>query len=350
MSILRTGLLLSALIASPVLAEDIVVLLPQSGPAAKAGSAVRDGLLAGYYQTGGHRNTSLVLNFRDTGSQNHIKTILDSAMTPDTRLVIGPLLRDQVSAVLASPPSAPVLALNDVDHLAVPGVWEFALSPDDEMAPLAEAMKQDGIQRVRILMQADESGERLRQAFEMAWESRNGQLLPAFALQESNQGGISASLRQLLASPDTARTQAFFLASPSLALQVMPLLAFYQKQPQKVYTTSPAFDEIAPALQRRDLNGLRFCGAPWSMENRWPEQPLLAAASPPDSGSFNRLQAFGADAWSLQRLLPARKPLTLGLRTGNIALDANGLQRTPVCMEILDGTPRPLTPNLRTSR
>ena len=45
MSVKRFGLCLMALLATPAPAGEIAVLLPQSGPAAKAGQAVRDGLL-----------------------------------------------------------------------------------------------------------------------------------------------------------------------------------------------------------------------------------------------------------------------------------------------------------------
>lgn len=350
MSVYRTGLLLLALLASTARAEDIIVLLPQTGHAAKAGAAVRDGLLAAYYQTGGARNASLALIFRDSGTPPDPGAQIASSLTPETRLVIGPLLRDQVSALLASPPAVPVLALNQAGGLQVPGIWEFALTPEDELGPLADLMRQEGIQRVRILLQPDEAAQRIRQSFEMAWEARGGQVLPAHTFQEGEQGGISASLRQMIADPQGSRAQAYFLASPGLALQVLPLLAFYQKKPAPVYSVSGAFDETAPLLQRRDLNGLRFCAPPWIIENRWPEQTLLATSSPPESGSYNRLHAFGADAWSLQRLLPARKPHQLSLRTGRMTLDPQGLQRTPECMEIQDGTPRPVTPGQRPGR
>jgi outer membrane PBP1 activator LpoA protein len=350
MSVIRTGLLLAALASAAANAEEIAVLLPQTGAAAKAGTAVRDGLLAAYYQAGGAENTSLALNFRDSGAMVQVSPALDTLLTPSTRLLIGPLLREHVSELLASPPAVPVLALNRMPGRNTPGIWQFALAPEDEIAPLAAQMKRSGISRVRILMQPDEAGERVRQAFEMAWEAAGGQLLPPFALLESAEGGISASVRQLLAESQAARAQAFFLASPSLATQVLPLLAFYQKQPLPVYSTSAAFDEIAPLLQRRDLNGLRFCGLPWVLDNRWPEQPVLSAVTPPESGSYNRLYAFGADAWSLQQLIPLRKPASAALRTGLINLDSAGLQRIPACMEIQDGIPRPLASDGRTGR
>ncbi|RZU35365.1 putative lipoprotein LppC [Fluviicoccus keumensis] len=350
MSVIRSGIMLAMLLAGSANAEEIAILLPQSGPAAKAGMAVRDGLLAAFYQSDGAHSGGPRLNFRDSGAMVQVSPALDTLLTPSTRLLIGPLLRDQVAELLAAPPAVPVLALNRIPGKQVHGIWQFALSPEDEIAPLIGQLRQDGVQRVRILLQADDADERLRSAFETAWLAQGGQLLPAYALQESEQGGISASLRQLLAEPQTNRTQAFFLASPSLAVQVMPLLAFYRKTPIPVYSGSLAFDEIAPMLQKRDLDGLRFCGTPWILENHWPEQPVINAVSPPESGSFNRLYAFGADAWFIQQLLPINKSITPALRTGHIHLDEEGLLRTPTCMEIQDGIPHALTPGGRTSR
>lgn len=350
MSVKCSGFCLIAVMAVPAAAGDVLVLLPQTGPAAKAGTAVRDGLLAGYYQTGGARNASLVLQFRDTATPTPVPTLIENALTPATRVVIGPLLREQVAELTASPPPVPVLALNRVENASTPGIWEFALSPEEEMPPLVNLMRQEGITQPHILMLADEPGERLRQSFQSAWTTTGGQPPPVHVLTENEQGGISASVRQLLQLPPARRPRALFLASPQLAVQLLPLLAFYQQQPVPVYTTSTAFDEIAPALQRRDLNGLRFCGTPWLTDNRWPEKTVLDAAATPESGSFNRLHAFGADAWHLQALLPAPKPISQPLRTGRIDLDPHGLKRTPLCMEILDGTATALTPGARPGR
>lgn len=321
---------------SSIYAADIAIVLPLSGSAAKAGQTIKDGLVANYYQSLADGKTSPVLRFYDSNT-NDLSRLLDKAITPDTQLMIGPLLKEQVNQVLANPPSVPVLALNKNAEQNVHGIWQFALSPEDELEPLIDTMRQAGIKQVRVLRQSDEGSLRLSQSFEQAWQAQGGSVIPAYVLQDGAQGGISASVRQLLADNQTKKTQAFMLATPSLALQVIPLLRFYQQQPLPVYSSASAYDSLAPLLQRQDLEGLRFCGLPWELNGNWPEQDSLAVYAPPESGSYSRLLAFGADAWQLSHLIPPIKTVTLPARTGVLTLSSDGLQRQPLCAEVTHG-------------
>ena len=98
------------------------------------------------------------------------------------------------------------------------GVWQFALAPEEETLPLVTLMRQSGIQRVRTLMQADANSERLRQSFEQLWKAQGGELLPAYILKSTDTDGLTTNIKQLLAEPQTAQAQAFYLASPQLSL------------------------------------------------------------------------------------------------------------------------------------
>ncbi len=334
----KRSLLLGALSALPLYAAgaEMAVMLPFSGPNAKAALAVRDGLVAAYYQASPEEKASTALRFHDTPADRPLPPLFAAAVERDTRAVIGPLLKEQVASVTAAPPDLPVLTLNRAGS-AAHGVWQLSLSPDDEMPALARQLQQDGIRRVSILMGPDEASDRLRQAFIMAWEAANGEVRSMHVLQDSKDGGISAAFRQLLGGAGLGTAQALVVVTPGLTPQVQTLLPYYRRTPLPVYTVSTAFDEEAPMVQRRDLDGVRLCSLPWNLGSRWAENLVLHSIAPPESGGYNRLMAMGGDAWQLAGMLPATRPVQIAARTGLINLDRDNLIRTPVCMEIQDG-------------
>jgi outer membrane PBP1 activator LpoA protein len=313
-------------------AADISVLLPLTGSTAKASESIRDGLLASYYQALTLDKASPSLHFYDTTPYTDLKPLLDIAITPETTLVIGPLLKEHVNQLLENAPNVPVLALNRINTTNGGGVWQFALAPEEETLPLIKIMKQAGIQRVRTLLQADANSERLRQSFEQQWIAQGGDLLPIYKLTQTDNDGLTRSIKKLLAEPETARAQAFYLASPQLSLYAMPLLNFYQRTPIPVYSSSQSYDADKSQLERQDLNGLHFCGLPWLIApQKWQDTG--------DNTSINsdRFYAFGADAWTVSEQLTHAKKYPIAGRTGLLNLIDGQVQRTPLCAEVMDG-------------
>ena len=319
-------------------AAEISVLLPLTGAAAKASESVRNGLLAAYYQAASPNKASDTLVFYDAAPYQDIIQLLPQAVTPNTRLIIGPLLKENLSQLMYNPPTVPVLALNRVNPSNGGSIWQYALAPEEELLPQIQLMKQQGIQRVRVLTLTDANSERLRQGFEQAWQADGGQLLPTYTLTQTSQDGLTQSIKKLLADPHTRSAQAFYLASPQQALYIMPLLNFYQRHPLPVYSASQSYDAEKTLLERQDLNGLRFCGLPWVIQpERWPANQALRDNFNPESSSYDRLAAFGADAWMISQHLerPVKHPLNG--RTGTLVLSAGQVQRTPVCAEVIHG-------------
>ena len=316
-------------------AADISVLLPLTGATAKASESIRDGLLAGYYQALAVDKASPSLHFYDTTPYPDLKPLLDIAINEDTAFVIGPLLKEHVSQLLEHTPNIPTLALNRVNNTNGGGVWQFALAPEEETLPLVTLMRQSGIQRVRTLMQADANSERLRQSFEQLWKAQGGELLPAYILKSTDTDGLTTNIKQLLAEPQTAQAQAFYLASPQLSLYALPLLNFYQRTPIPVYSGSQSYDAEKSQLERQDLNGLRFCGLPWLITpQKWQDSSEVLSIN---KANYDRLYAFGADAWTVSQQLNNPKKHPIAGRTGLLNLINGQVQRTPVCAEVMDG-------------
>ncbi len=104
---------LKAVKVEPIYASEIAVLLPLSGRLARTGNAVKNGIMAAYYndveQENSERNLPR-LRFIDTNESSPQSLI---EQIGETKFVIGPLLKETVDSLIPIlPPSINVLALN----------------------------------------------------------------------------------------------------------------------------------------------------------------------------------------------------------------------------------------------
>lgn len=332
--------------------EEIAVLLPQKGRLTQVGQSLRDGLLAAYYQDSLTRTDTPRLRFYDS-SDTPAPELVVTAASQGASIVIGPLDREQVQALLnkGSPPIT-VVALNRGDG-SQPNVLQMALAPEDEILTLARWMRERGIHQPHVLSQAgDTNASRFVRLFEEVWQPADGKL-PHHLLDGSQKGGIAATVKSL--GDQARKADGFFLASPALAGQVQPAMTYYGLN-IPLFSLSTAWEPSADISTRQDLDGLAFCGMPWLLADERPEQQALYQAQPRPQANHDRLYALGADAWTVASALPrVRAGHPLSLRTGQLRLNEQGqLVRLPTCAEIRHGMatvmlvpPDPDQPNLR---
>lgn len=333
------------------LPERIALLLPQSGRMAKAAETIRDGFLAAYYQDisqGIAQNSASpsapVLDFYDSDNGN-ILALVQQARANGATLIVGPLDRERVEALVQAGPSpVPILALNNIEPGAAQ-IYQFALSPEDEVQRLAARMESQKISRPLILRATDDASLRQQRLFQAAWQQRHAQPLTVASLDASRKGGLVVSVREALANNMNNKGQhdALFLASPTLASQVLPALLYYKSR-LPLFSLSSAWTPTPDGSSQRDLEGLRFCDLPWLLDAPRPEQTALYQSFSPPASSYDRLYAFGADAWTLARewsALTDGEPLKL--RSGQVQADSTWhLRRIPTCAEVRNGIATPL--------
>lgn len=342
---LRTSSLLSALFASSTAfaaPPHIALLLPQSGRMAKAAESIRDGFLAAYYQDTATAADSPALRFYDSDSADII-TLVNQARADGAGLIIGPLDRERLEPLIKAGTAAiPLLALNSVDGSA-DNIYQFALSPEDEILRLVTWMRESKIRQPLILATADEASQRQLRIFAAIWQSGGGSAPKILTLDPARKGGVVAEIKEL--SRSSARQDALFLASPALARQIQPALTYYHN-PVPLYSSSAAWDPTADASGQKDLDGLHFCDLPWMLEPAREEQTALYSSFGRPSSGYDRLYAFGADAWTLTRQWQALQDgEAISLRSGVVRADhAHRLRRTMSCAEVRNGTANPVGP------
>lgn len=347
----------------------IAVLLPFSGPLAEAGQAVRDGMLAAHFRTGG----AAQLRFYDTGARNaqQILLLYQQAVKDGAQQVIGPLTKEAVAALAAAGIiTVPTLALNTLSETvkAPEQLYQFGLTPEDEAVQVAERAWRDGRRNALVLVPAGAWGERVYQAFAREWQALGGTLLKR-ASYDDDERSYSGTVRDLLnldASAQRhqelmrqigqrvefepqARGDADFLflaANAPQARLIRPLLRYHHADALPVYATSQIHEGASNAAMDRDMDGVRFCDMPWMLPSQHPLVPLhdeIARLWPAREQRYARLYALGVDAVQIAPQLAALRDGTLPRHpgvSGDLYLDRERrVHRDLQWMEFRNGQP-----------
>jgi outer membrane PBP1 activator LpoA protein len=307
-------------------ASRIAVLLPLTGSAADAAAAVRDGILAAFFQGAPPRPE---LRFYDTaGNVRLIWSTYQRAIAEGADFVIGPLLKENIQALARSGLlPVPVLALNRADDIPADrelALYQFGLAPEDEARQVARRAIADGRQRLVALVPENAWGRRVLDAFRETFSELGGTLLEAESYSTEGadfSGPIRAALnledskiraralQRLLGEKlefEPRRRQdvqgVLLLAFPREARQIKPQLRFHHSGNLPVYSTSHVYAASDDPAIDRDLDGLQFCDIPWALdqEGPWATQRRAVDALWPGRGQrFQRLFALGFDAYQL---------------------------------------------------
>ena len=254
---------------------------------------------------------------------------------------------------LASEPLLPVplLTLNYLPDNAVapPGLFQFALSPEDEAVAAAERAIEDGRTLGIALVPNNGWGRRLLTSFSDAFQARGGTLLEYrfyepgdqdFSFEIQNLMGLSlsrqryerlrANLGGALEFDPRRRADAEFMflaAAAPVGRLLKSQLKFHYSGDLPVYSTSRIF--AMDGRSNADLNGVMFADTPWIVAPQpWiAELPALYSEFWPEQRRLGRLHAMGYDAYLLLgELYGARggEMAPINGASGALYLDADG--------------------------
>ncbi|GAB2587700.1 penicillin-binding protein activator [Dyella jejuensis] len=332
----------------------VALLLPNSDGWAVAGSAVREGFFAAYFQASDTHAPRAAVRVYDSGgtAASAIKAY-NQAVSDGAQLVVGPLTRSEVMGVLgqASLP-VPVLALNHSDNKNLPAgtASEFALMPEDEGAQAADHMAERGIHSAYVVISNDDFAKRSATAFKAEWQAKGGQLAGSAQIAPGNvnYGSAIDALNAGSAGDDAGM---FISMRPEQARLLLPQLRV-ERINLPVFGTSHIYGGSDNPTADRDLEGVEFCDAPWlfDAQSGLPSYQDIAAQLPAASGATAQLFAFGMDAWNLVPYLDwlrSHPGSYLPGATGQLADDTFGhVKRVLAWMKFQDGVARPMNGSL----
>lgn len=349
----------------------IALLLPLSGRTGTAGKAVQNGFLGAYFASAGALDDRQSIRVYDVDAEGGPSAAYTSAVEDGAEFVVGPLLRNNVSELandILVP--VPVLTLNYLpeDTLPPPGLFQFALAPEDEAVSAAVRALQDGHRTAVALVPNSNWGRRLLTAFATEFEARGGILLdyrsftsesPDFSRTIEELMGLAGSvsryqrMRANIGSPlqfDPRRrqdTDFIFLAADGASGRLLKSqLKFHYSGDLPVYSTSSIYS--MDGRSDSDLNGVRFADTPWIIAPQsWIRYlPDVYREYWPEERRLGRLHAMGYDAYNLVAPLFAARNGTMPEMdgaTGVLYLDSNGrVHRRLAWAEFRQGEPVPL--------
>lgn len=291
------------------IAQRIALFVPLEGPLARVGQSVKKGFLAAAQEAGATQQV-IVIN---TSTGSSIQSAYNQALAKKVQFIVGPLLKPQVQLLASLQPSIPVLTLNYLNSdISTPiGLYQFGLSPLDEVQQATQVAWQKGYRSALIISEYGGWGAQIREAFARQWQTLGGKVVDQIALSQ-NSAATTLQISRFLhfQAPHERRTDfdvIFLASSPQIGRQVKPLLKFFYAGDIPVFATAAIYSGM-PQPQRldNDLNQIIFCAAPWSLAKSNIEPFLyqqLKAASPEYFGRNSQYYALGIDAFHITQQL-----------------------------------------------
>ena len=368
--------------------KHIALLIPQSGPLAAAGKAVRDGFVAAHLHAGSSDRQLTVL---DTHSAS-LPDLLAQANGLGADLLVGPLDKNRVvelnavtnsatNSAAEGQPRIPTLLLNYLpdDVVADDNIVQFGLAVEDEARAIARRIQAENLERVVVLHNEQEWSQRAKDALITEFES--ARLQPEALLRgapSSQVVGVGATpdVKQitsvvgntLLVDASSARHRRLenllgeelefvprarqdidaivaFLDGPE-ARALRPALRFHFSSKVPVYTSSQALRRIAQR-DLRDLRGFNVSEIPWKL---YPSaiKEIVESSFGVTQGGLVPLYALGVDAYRLadrlDLLLRTPHQRLLG-GTGELSIEFGGRVRRDLAWQYVGSeglTPLPM--------
>ncbi len=340
--------------------SQVALLLPLQGQYEMPSYTLLDGFMGAYYnllaqqQSNIEPDSGTVPDIRIyDSSADSMEQVYNSAVEDGAELIIGPMRRSEVEDLLpleALP--VPTISLNRIDNnnlLPPKNLYQFGLSPLDEVSQIADRAWQKGQRNVLIVAPDNGWGNRAAVFFNQYWNNKGGTVLsqviypsatrdftpllkPPLQIDLSEERG--RQLRRFINSriQTSARRRqdidlVVVLGYPMVARQIKPALDFLYASDVPVVATSHIYNGTAQASLDRDLSSVEFSAMPWTLPGQ------LAKPLQPDQRlhtAYRHLYAVGYDAFLLHRNLKALESetaLPLFGATGLLSLSNGVIER-----------------------
>ena len=332
--------------------RQVALLLPLTGRSAAAGMAIQNGFLGAYFATASALDDRQSVRIYDVNSEGGASSAYQNAVADGAEFVVGPLMKSNVTELandILVP--VPILTLNYLpdENLAPPGLYQFALAPEDEAASAAVRALGDGYTRAVALVPNNDWGRRVLESFATEFEGLGGTLLDYRSYAPDKQDfsgeieilmGLSGSVQRYQRMRaniggslqfDPRRRQdaefIFLAAAAGPARLLKSQLKFHYSGDLPTYSTSSV--NSMDGRSNADLNGIMFNDTPWLIDPQpWIKYlPSTYAQYWPEERRLGRLHAMGFDAYNLIASLYASRGgemQELDGATGELFLDQQG--------------------------
>lgn len=296
----------------------IALILPfQAAAFYPAADAIERGFGAAQAHSGGNAQVKI---YATEGDKEKIAGIYQQAINEGARYVVGPLTRDEVTALGMIALKLPTLALNQPELPSTESnLYTLGLSLDAEATQIAKIASDYGMQTATVVTTDNSISSRMAKAFSDAWISAGGQITAHISINEKT--SLTEAKAQL--SSQQPSDMIMLAANAEEARAIRPLL--------DIATPTFGFSHIYAGVNHEPLDqalvAVRFIDLPWLLDNDNPLfAPYQSAAADLPQGEMQRWFAIGVDAYQVLLELSRQplKPTTIHGLTGKIRIDEKG--------------------------
>lgn len=297
------------------LSGQIALILPFSSEAYyPASDAIERGFVAA--QTIANSNAEVKI-YASTGGRDDFAAVYQQAVSEGANYIVGPLTRDEVTALSELPVSLPTVALNQSD-LATSNrnIHFYGLAVDSEAQQVVRIARDLGMQTATIVGTESSLSNRMIKTFGDAWIADGGQVSQQFGVNEDTD--MKALKSDIQAHP----TDMIFLATTAdNARQIRPAL----DAATPTFGLSHIYAGVLDSADDAPLLAVRFVDMPWLLSPDTFAAYKPAAQDLP-SGEMQRWFALGADAFSLLQAVVQHpgSPATIKGLSGTLRLNTDG--------------------------
>jgi len=248
----------------------------------------------------------------------------DKDLSEGANYVVGPLARDEITALTTGKLAVPTLALNQAEsNLTLNNLYSLGLSIDTEASQIAKMARDYGMQTAVIVASENGVAPRMAKAFGDAWLAEGGELI--FQSNINEETSPSELQAQLEAHP----ADMILLATPpELARSVRGYLDITIP----TYGFSHIYTGVNYEPEDAALIAVRFIDLPWMLTTEASNFDIYKeAASNLPEGMMQRWFALGVDAYQVLSVISAQSGQKTSIRglTGRIQIGVGGdIERT----------------------
>ncbi len=303
--------------------KKIALIVPLSGRFSSVGGAIRDGFLAGYFQSRKVQGEQPEVVVYDSANGESIEQIYQNAMFDGVEMVVGPLLKNNIDELTRfNELPIPTLVLNRLSSDFAPAnMYQFGLPVEDEATQIARYAMRNGQTRAFVIDAEPSVGQRAMQSFTQAYEELGGTVVQTATIGRNQDPkeeitrllGVdkveqrTEELQNLLSLPiessgqGSANADAIFLITDAKRARIIkPYLNYYYAYNLPVYATSNIYNGTSNTRIDNDLSGIRFTDSPWMLSTNKAIAALkndLSKTLPTSTNNLGRFFALGHDAF-----------------------------------------------------
>ena len=171
----------------------VALLVPQTGPDAPVGTSIANAVTLALLDS---RSDRLRITTYDTGTG--AAAAARQAVADGNKLILGPLLADDVRAVqpIARAANVPLLSFSNDSSVAGNGTWLLGFEPGQSVQRIVAHARSQGMTRFGALVPRSTYGERALASLRSAVDAAGGTLVASEAYDRSA-AGLSGAARRL---------------------------------------------------------------------------------------------------------------------------------------------------------